>query len=80
MHISEIGPGLAPHEPHEHAGEEIIFILEGTVEAMVGAERTTVGPNTAIFCPEHVLHGICNVGAKPMRYVVVRVPEKKAES
>lgn len=75
MHVSEIGPGLAPHEPHEHAGEEIIFILEGTVEALVGTERKTIGAHTAIFCPEHVMHGIRNVGTVPMRYVVVRVPE-----
>lgn len=74
FHVSEIGPGLEPHAPHEHAGEEIIYILAGEVEARVGDERKVVGAGTAIFCPEHVMHGIRNVGATPMRYAVVIVP------
>lgn len=74
FHVSEIGPGLEPHPPHEHAGEEVIYILAGEVEATVGGERKTVGAGAAIFCPEHVTHGIRNVGPTPMRYAVVLVP------
>ena len=74
MHVSVINPGEVPHPPHEHAGEEIIFLLEGTAEATIGDERHTIGPMTAVFCPEHVLHGLRNTGSTPMKYVVVRVP------
>ena len=28
MHVSVINPGEAPHPPHAHAGEEIIYITE----------------------------------------------------
>ena len=35
FHMSVIDPGKMVHPPHEHAGEEIMFILEGTGEAGV---------------------------------------------
>jgi len=72
MHLSCIEPGLAAHDPHSHAGEEIIFVLEGEAEITLGSERHVVGPNTAIFCPEHAYHGIRNCGDRPLRYLILR--------
>ena len=72
MHVSVLNPGEAPHPPHAHAGEEIIHILEGNAEVLLGAERRTVGPMTAIFCPENAVHGLCNVGAVPLKFMVIR--------
>src|SRR5438093_10229983 len=72
MHVSEILPGQAAHEPHAHEGEEIMFVLEGTAEIRMGEETQTVGPNTAVFCPPHVFHGIRNVGETPIRYLIIR--------
>lgn len=73
MHVSVINPGEATHAPHAHAGEEIMLLLEGTAEATIGDERHPVGPMTAVFCPEHVLHNLRNTGTTPMKYVVVRL-------
>ena len=42
---------------------------------LIGEERHVAGPMTALFFKENVLHGMRNVGATPMKYVVVRVPE-----
>ena len=75
MHVSVINAGEAPHPPHQHAGEEIIFLLAGRAEVLIGQERTVVGPLTALFFKEHVLHGMRNVGDTPMKYLVIRVPE-----
>ncbi|HET7560246.1 MAG TPA: cupin domain-containing protein [Limnochordia bacterium] len=72
MHLSVIRPGEAAHPPHSHAGEEIMFLLEGQAEATIGDERHQIGPQTALFCPEHVLHGLRNCGEMPMRYLVIR--------
>ena len=33
LHVSVINPGEAAHPPHQHAGEEIIFVFEGEGEA-----------------------------------------------
>lgn len=75
MHVSAIDPGQAAHPPHQHAGEEIIYLLEGTAEALIGEHWERMDAPTALFCPEYVLHGIRNAGPNPMKYMVIRVPE-----
>ena len=75
LHVSVINPGEAAHPPHQHAGEEIIFLLEGQGEATIGGEKHPMQAMSALFCPEHVLHGLRNAGPTPIKYVVVRVPE-----
>ena len=74
LHASVINPGAAAHPPHEHAGEEIIFVLEGSGEATIGDERHPIEAPAALFCPEHVRHGLRNAGTAPIRYLVIRVP------
>ena len=74
FHMSVIDPGKMVHPPHDHAGEEIMFILEGTGEVQIGETKRIVHPMTALFFPEHVLHGLRNVGTSPIRYLVARVP------
>jgi len=74
MHVSVINPGESPHPQHAHAGEEIVYILEGEAEVLLGEESRTVGPMTAIFCPEQVLHGLRNVGSVPLKYMVICTP------
>src|SRR2546425_12834214 len=72
MHVSVIQPGQAAHEPHAHEGEEIMFLLEGRAEIRMGEKTEIIGPNTAVFCPPHVLHGIRNAGDAPIRYLIIR--------
>ncbi|MEO7413492.1 MAG: cupin domain-containing protein [Opitutaceae bacterium] len=75
LHVSVINPGEAPHAPHQHAGEEIIFLLEGTAEALVGNDWKRFEAPSAVFCPEHIMHGVRNAGETPLKYLVIRVPE-----
>jgi len=48
MHVSVINAGEAPHPPHQHAGEEIVFLLEGTVEVLIGEERNIAAAILAV--------------------------------
>jgi quercetin dioxygenase-like cupin family protein len=75
LHVSVIDPGEAAHPPHQHAGEEIIFLLEGQGEATIGGEIHPMQAMSALFCPEHVMHGLRNSGPTPIKYAVIRVPE-----
>ena len=74
VHMSVIKPGERAHPPHEHAGEEVMFLLEGTGEAMVGDATEVIGANTAVYCPPQVMHGLRNCGETLIRYRVVRTP------
>jgi uncharacterized cupin superfamily protein len=74
MHISVINPGESPHPPHSHAGEEILFLLDGEAEVLLGEETRVIGPMTAVFCPEHVTHCLRNCGGAPLKFMLIRVP------
>ncbi len=71
IHLSVVGPHRKPHEPHQHDGEEIFFILEGEGKVIVGNKEYKVGPMTAVFIPPNVFHGIENTGDKPLKYLVI---------
>jgi mannose-6-phosphate isomerase-like protein (cupin superfamily) len=72
LHISVIKPNEGAHEPHAHAGEEIMFLLEGTAEATIGDEKHVISAPCALFCPENVLHGLRNCGQSDIKYMVIR--------
>ena len=60
--IVEILPGkTAPL--HTHPGEEIIYILEGTLEYEIGGKLSRVKPGDVLFVPAGVPHLARNVGS-----------------
>jgi mannose-6-phosphate isomerase-like protein (cupin superfamily) len=71
MHVSVISPGKRAHAPHSHPEEEIMYVLAGRGTMLLGDERTAVGPDTGIFIPSGVLHGIENTGDQMLRYMVI---------
>jgi len=72
LHISVVDPGEAAHEPHEHEGEEIMYLMEGTAEATIGGEKHVMQAESALFCPTGVMHGLSNCGDRPVKYMVIR--------
>jgi quercetin dioxygenase-like cupin family protein len=71
MHISELPPGQAPHPPARQPHEEIIIIREGTLEAALNGQVSTLGPGSVIFSSFNDLNGWKNVGTTPVQYYVV---------
>jgi quercetin dioxygenase-like cupin family protein len=71
LHVSEVGPGMRAHPPHQHAGQEIFYVLSGEGEVLVGDHTYTLRGGEAIQVDCEVEHGIVNVGAGPMRYAVI---------
>jgi quercetin dioxygenase-like cupin family protein len=70
--MSVVGPKLATHEAHRHAGDEIFFVLEGTAQFYLDGKTTTGGANTSFYCPENSEHGISNAGTTELKYLVIR--------
>lgn len=71
-HITTLNPGQTPHPPHKHPDEEILFLKEGTVEALVDGKTIRVGPGSVIFQAANQMHALRNVGSTPATYAVLK--------
>jgi len=83
-HITTLKPGESPHPPHQHPDEEIFFLKEGTVEALVAGKTVRVGPGSIVFQAANQPHTLKNVGDTPATYIVLKwnspgMLKKKAE-
>jgi quercetin dioxygenase-like cupin family protein len=54
---------------HTDSAEEILYIVSGTAEAIVGDERGEVGPGSLALVPAMVPHDIVNSGDETVRVV-----------
>ena len=51
---------------HNQEQEEVYFIIEGTGEMCLGAERRALSGGQAVYIPPGVFHQLTNTGATPM--------------
>jgi quercetin dioxygenase-like cupin family protein len=72
----EIDPGMtAPR--HSHPGEEIIYVLEGSLEYRLdGKPPVTLKPGDVLFIPAGTIHAAKNVGSGPAAELATYVVEK----
>lgn len=63
------------HNFHLHPNqEEVIYVLQGTLEQWVGAERDVLGPGDAAFIPAGKVHASFNVGSEDVRILAILGP------
>lgn len=72
IHI--VSPGAASDGLIEHTGEEVGYVLEGTLELRLAEERYLVGEGDAFTFPSHIPHGYRNVGPGIVRVLWVNSP------
>jgi len=72
----DFDPGeVAPR--HTHPGEEIIYVLEGTLEYRIeGQPPATVKPGDVLFVPAGTIHSVTNVGSRNGAELATYVVEK----
>jgi len=71
-----IGPEAAPVK-HTHPGEEIIYILEGSLEYQVEGQPTrTCNAGDALTIPAGAVHAVRNVGSGNASELATYVVEK----
>jgi (S)-ureidoglycine aminohydrolase len=68
MHMTTLKEGFNSHDPHTHRDEEIILVLEGNIEIMVGKNYFKAGPGDFIFVPTKILHELKNNGKGQCSY------------
>jgi quercetin dioxygenase-like cupin family protein len=72
----EIGPE-APAVRHKHPGEEIIYVLDGTLEySLDGQEPLTVKAGEALTVPAETVHSVRNVGTGSASELATYIVEK----
>jgi quercetin dioxygenase-like cupin family protein len=71
MHVTTLKAGKTSHPPHQHPNEELIIVMQGTVETLSNGEWKRVGPGSVIFNASNQLHGLRNVGAGEAVYHVI---------
>ena len=52
---------------HNQEQEEVYFVIEGTAEMCLGAERQTLCAGQAAYIPPGVFHQLTNIGATPLK-------------
>jgi quercetin dioxygenase-like cupin family protein len=71
---------LTPEAPafrHFHYGEEIIYVLEGTMEYTIdGQDPLTVKAGEALTVPAQAVHAVKNVGSGPAAELATFIVEK----
>jgi quercetin dioxygenase-like cupin family protein len=78
MHETVLGPGVETHPPHTHAHQEIIILVEGTVQVFMDGRTDTVEAGSVIFYAPDRPHNLRNVGTVPCRYYVVELRGRNA--
>ena len=61
---------------HTHPGEEIIYVLEGTLQYEVDGKLVTAKPGDALFVPAGTVHSAKNVGSGNASELATYVVEK----
>jgi quercetin dioxygenase-like cupin family protein len=72
----EITPA-APPVRHKHPGEEIIYVLEGTLEYSIdGREPATFHPGEVLLIPPETVHSVRNIGGGNAAELATYIVEK----
>jgi len=72
IHVTTLKEGFISHPPHTHRAEEIILILEGNVEMLIGESSYKASSGDILFAPTQVLHGLKNDGKGICSYFAIQ--------
>jgi mannose-6-phosphate isomerase-like protein (cupin superfamily) len=65
-------PGQAPHPPHRHAEEELMFLATGSGVWQLDDKQLAAKAGDAVYAAPWTLHGVKNTGDEPLVYYMVK--------
>ena len=77
-HETILGPGTETHAPHKHEHEEIMILVEGTLETYVDGKTESAEAGSVIYFGSNQMHSVRNIGTTPCRYYVVELRGSEA--
>jgi (S)-ureidoglycine aminohydrolase len=69
MHTTSLNEGLISHEPHTHFAEEIILILNGKVDMLIGDKHYKGSGGDVFFLSSNIPHNLKNEGVGQAVYM-----------
>jgi quercetin dioxygenase-like cupin family protein len=73
IHITELGPGQAPHAPHSHVHEEVVMLQYGLLDVTILGKTTRVTPGSVVYVNSNEEHGWKNPGPERAQYFVMAI-------
>jgi quercetin dioxygenase-like cupin family protein len=71
LHLTELGPGQAPHPPHKHVHEELMMLQSGVLDATVNGQTTHLTAGSVMYLASGDEHGWRNPGPERAQYFVI---------
>ena len=69
-----LSPGYG-HNFHKHPDqEEVIYVIEGSVEQWLEAKKQILKPGDSVFIPADVVHASFNIAAQPAKLLAILGP------
>jgi len=78
FHQTILGAGTQTHDPHKHEHDEVVILVQGTVEALIEDRTETVETGSVMFFASNEMHSVRNVGTGPCSYYVIELRGKEA--
>jgi len=71
MHLTELGPGLAPHPAHSHPHEELLMLRTGVLDVTFKGKTIRAIAGSVVYVEGGIEHGWRNPGPARAEYFVV---------
>jgi (S)-ureidoglycine aminohydrolase len=72
IHVTQLNQGFNSHPPHTHKNEEIILMLDGNAEMIIGTDKQKANGGDAVWMGSNVSHNLTNVGTTPCLYFAIQ--------
>ena len=76
LHITDLGPGMAPHAPHHHVHEEVLMLRSGQLDVTIEGVTTRATAGSVVYVNSNEQHGWKNPGPDRAQYFVIAVGPK----
>jgi len=78
LHLTELGPGQAPHAPHHHVHEEMVMMRTGTLDVTINGKTTRITAGGIAYVASNEEHGWRNPCTDRAEYFVIALGRENA--
>ncbi|MDB5031252.1 cupin domain-containing protein [Mucilaginibacter sp.] len=72
VHATALNPGFASHDPHTHRVEELILMLNGSVQETIAQDKFDAHAGDCIYLSSGILHGPKNISNEQCYYLAIQ--------